>query len=202
MPEPTRVDLYVDPVCPFAWLALRWLGEVEQQRPLQLRVRLMSLAVLNEGREGHQPERDRGPDSAWRPVRVGTALATRRGEPALREFVQAFGRRYHDRGERGRDEVLRAVLAELGAQDLYAAADSTEYDENVRRVHHEGMDPVGDEVGTPTLHVDGVAFFGPITTRIPRGEEAGKLFDGAYQMASYPYFFELKRSRTEAPQFD
>ncbi|MET0190453.1 MAG: disulfide bond formation protein DsbA, partial [Pseudonocardia sediminis] len=162
MSGPTRVDLYVDPVCPFAWLAFRWLLEVERERELDLHVRLMSLAVLNEGREGHTPEADKGLDSAWRPVRVGTALVERRGEPVLRDYVWEFGHRFHDRGERGRDDVLRAVLTELDADDLYPAADSGELDEIVRRVHHEGMDPVGDEVGTPVLHVGGTAFFGPV----------------------------------------
>ena len=136
-----------------------------------------------------------------RSAELAGELATRRGEPALREFVQAFGRRYHDRGERGRDEVLRAVLAELGAQDLYAAADSTEYDENVRRVHHEGMDPVGDEVGTPVLHVAGTAFFGPVLGAAPRGQQALDMLDGAVLLARNPMFYELKRSRTGGLDF-
>ncbi len=199
----TRVDLYVDPVCPFAWLAFRWLiDEVEPVRDLDLRVRLMSLAVLNEGRDGHTPEADKGTDSAWRPVRVGHALAERRGDAVVREFVRAFGTRFHDRGERGRDEVLRAVLAGMGAEDLHAAADSDERDETVRRVHHQGMDPVGNEVGTPVLHVGDVAFFGPVLGAVPRGQDALEMFDGAVRLARFPAFYELKRSRSHGITFD
>ncbi|WP_132426333.1 disulfide bond formation protein DsbA [Pseudonocardia endophytica] len=197
-----RVDLYVDPVCPFAWLAFRWLlDEVEPQRELDLHVRLMSLAVLNEGREGHTPEADKGDDSAWRPVRVGHALAEQRGEQVIRDFVRAFGTRFHDRELRGRDRVLREVLSELDAEDLYAAADSDERDDTVRRVHAEGMEPVGNDVGTPVLHVDGVAFFGPVLGAVPRGQDALDMFDGAVRLARFPAFYELKRSRSQGISF-
>lgn len=193
----TRVDLFVDPVCPFAWIAFRWLTEeVEPARELDLTVRLMSLAVLDEGRAGHTPEQDRGTDSAWRPVRVGTVLRRERGEPGLREFVRAFGARYHRDGERGRDEVLRAVLDGLGAADAYRAADDPAHDDAVRREHAAGTGPVGDDVGTPVLHVGGAAFFGPVLGSVPRGREALDAFDGAVLLARNPMFYELKRSRT------
>lgn len=199
---PPRVDFYFDPVCPFAWITARWIAEVERQRPLDVHFRLMSLAVLNEGREGAVPESQRGLDSAWRPVRVGAALAEQRGELTLRKYYEEFAFRFHNQRMRGRDAVIRAVLSALDAEDFYAYADTSEYDEVARKSHAEGMDPVGLEVGTPTIHIDGVALFGPILNAVPKGQDALDIFDGTLLLARNPNFFELKRSRSVGMNFD
>jgi len=202
MARPTPVDFYFDPLCPYAWIASRWILEVEKQRDLELRFRLMSVAVLNERRPKQIVKRLLRMKGSWRPVRLGAAVEARWGEPALREFYTGFGTRYHEQGRRDRDALLAEVLAEMNAEDLGSAPDGTDYDEAERRSHHEGMDPVGADVGTPTMHVDGVAFFGPVLHSVPRGQQALDMFDGALLLARNPDFFELKRTLTGRPRFD
>jgi hypothetical protein len=200
----TEVGFWFDPLCPWAWVTSRWMLEVEQVRDVSVRWHVMSLAVLNEGRDLPEEYRE-GLAKAWGPVRVFMAAAAGHGDQVLLPLYTAFGNRFHVAGEGPEldDTLLVEVLREVGLpEELALAAHETTYDEDLRASHHRGMDPVGEDVGTPVIHVAGTAFFGPVVTPTPRGEAAGLLWDGVRLVAGTDGFFEIKRTRTREPLVD
>ncbi|MDG4764579.1 DsbA family protein [Solwaraspora sp. WMMD406] len=208
MSDRQTVQMWFDPICPWAWLTSRWLLEVEQVRPVDVQFRVMSLSMLNEGRD-LGPEYNEMMLRAWGPVRVSVAVQEQHGDEAVRALYTALGNRIHlEKQELGPD-LYSAALTEAGLPvSLAGLADDPEWDGPLRASHSAGMAPVGMDVGTPVIHVpnsdgtDPVAFFGPVVTPAPKGEAAGRLWDGVLLVAGTPGFYELKRSRNESPTFD
>jgi 2-hydroxychromene-2-carboxylate isomerase len=205
-PDPSVVDFWFDPVCPYSWTASRWLAEVERRRPLRVRHHVMSLYLLNEHRIDISAAYRQNVESSRGPSRVATAAVTRFGEHVLDGFYTAFGELVFDHWRRPSGAeyhaAIRAALTRVGLPgDLEDAMESDEHDETLRCNHNAGFASVGGEVGTPIMHIDDVAFFGPVLNGIPRGDEAVRVFDGARLLAGYPQFFELKRTRVRPPVF-
>ncbi|TDT80520.1 DSBA-like thioredoxin domain-containing protein [Arthrobacter sp. AG258] len=201
-PAKNKADFWFDPLCPFAWITSRWIGEVEAVRDIETEWHVMSLAVLNEGRD-LEPAYRESMDNAWGMVRVIIAAREGHGPQVIKPLYDAMGTLIHERGEKDRSEVIAKALAECGLPESLADAAATDaFDAELRASHEEGISLVGQDVGTPVVAFNGTAFFGPVLTRIPRGEVAGELWDATTAIAGYPHFFELKRSRTESPEFD
>lgn len=207
MPEnavaaPEKADFWFDPACPFAWATSRWIGEVEQVRNIKVDWHVMSLSVLNENNDGLPAEYKELMERAWGPVRVIMAAVQEHGAEFIKPLYDAMGTHIHNNANKDMADVIAKSLAEVGLPaELAAAATTDAYDVALRASHAEGISQVGQDVGTPIVSFNGTAFFGPVITRIPRGEEAGKMWDATVTLAGFPYFFEIKRSRTEFPQF-
>ena len=197
------LDFWFDATCPWAWMTSRWALEVEKVRDVKVAFHPMSLSVLNEGREELPEEYKENMKLAWGPARVVTAAMVEHGPEVLADLYTALGTLIHVEGRRDFDEVIPAALAEAGLPaELAQAANTDTYDEQLRASHKEGIDKVGEDVGTPVISLGEVAFFGPVVSPAPKGEAAGKLFDGVLAVASTDGFFELKRTRTVGPIFD
>ena len=198
----TTVDFWFDPTCPWAWMTSRWMLEVEKVRDVKTVFHVMSLSVLNDGRDLPEDYLAHMKD-AWLPARAALLVEQRHGSEKLRDFYTEIGTRFHLRQEPKTPDVVRAALAAVGAdEDIADLAQTDAFDDDLRRSHHEGMDPVGDEVGTPVLRINGMSLFGPVISPAPKGEEAGSLFDGVEKVTAYPGLFELKRTRTVGPILD
>lgn len=196
------VDFWFDPLCPWAWMSSRWILAAAKVRDLSPRFHVMSLAVLTEGQDRSE-EYEKMMAKAWGPVRVCIAAEESHGNEVLLPLYTALGERFHPGGRDLSHEVIGEALAEAGLPStLLAAADDDTWDEKLRASHHDGMDRVGMDVGTPVISVEGVSFFGPVVTPAPKGEAAGKLWDGVVLVAATPGFYELKRTRNEGPIFD
>jgi 2-hydroxychromene-2-carboxylate isomerase len=204
MPEQefTPVDFWFDPICPWAWIASRWLLEVAELRPVRPRWHVMSLSVLNEGKPGLPERYTELLAKGWGPVRVCIAAEQKAGPEVLGPLYTALGTRFHHDKAPLERATIDAALAEVGLPaDLADAMDSADYDEALRASHADGMNRVGYEVGTPVISVNGTSFFGPVVSPIPRGQDAARLWDGVMLVAKTDGFFELKRSRTRDPIF-
>jgi 2-hydroxychromene-2-carboxylate isomerase len=201
--ERETADFWFDPLCPWAWLASRWILNASEVRPIEVQWHIMSLAYLNADKPDLSEEYRTLLAEAWGPVRVCIAAEQAFGPEALLPLYTALGNRFHLEGKPKDRATIEEALTEAGLPTSLAdAADSDEYDEALKKSHHAGMDQVGYEVGTPVISVKGVAFFGPVITPAPKGEAAGVLWDGVLAVAGTPGFFELKRSRDVAPIFD
>jgi hypothetical protein len=203
----TFADMWFDPKCPWAWNTSRWLLEVEAVRDVEVRFHVMSLWLLNRDREGLEPWYERWLSDTLGPVRVLVAAEQKYGTPVLRALYTALGDRIHHEKVPIGPDLYAGALAELGlAPELAEAAESADHDEALLLSHHAGLDPVGEDLGTPAVHVPGpagvTAFFGPVVSPVPRGEAAGRLWDGVLAVAGTPGFFELKRGRTGSPRVD
>ncbi|MDM7855962.1 mycothiol-dependent nitroreductase Rv2466c family protein [Cellulomonas alba] len=199
-PRPT-VDFWFDPACPWAWMTSRWIDEVAERRDVEVRWHVMSLSVLNEGRDLPESYR-RLMDESWAPVRVIVAAARDHGDKVIKPLYDAMGTRRHPGRRSDTAAIVAEALEEVGLPaDLATVGETDEVDGLLRASHAEAIALVGDDVGTPVVAVDGVGYFGPVVTPAPTGQAALDLFDGLVLMTRVPGFYELKRSRTAGPSF-
>ncbi|WP_152363254.1 disulfide bond formation protein DsbA [Microlunatus speluncae] len=200
-----EVPFWFDPLCPWAWITSRWLLEVEQVRAVKADWRIMSLAYLNlvqRNGEGLSPEYRQLMERAWGNVRVCAAAADRHGPGVLGPLYTAIGIRLHNQRRREDPTIITDALAEVGlTPSLANVATTTEFDALVIASHREAFDAVGLDVGTPILRIAETTLFGPVVTPCPRGEAAGRLWDGLVLIAQTDGFFELKRSRDRKASF-
>jgi len=200
-PAKTNADFWFDPACPFAWITSRWILEVEKVRDIEVTWHIMSLAFLNEDKDIPDQYRE-FLKTAWQPVRVVQAAKEKYGQEALLPLYTALGTRIHIEKQDKDRAMIESALEEAGLDvSLADAMDDSSYDDAIRESHRRGMDQVGNEVGTPTIAFNGHAFFGPVISKAPKGEDAGTMWDAFVTLSAFDHFYELKRSRTEDLDF-
>jgi 2-hydroxychromene-2-carboxylate isomerase len=201
MTSKTNADFWFDPLCPFAWITSRWILEVEKVRDIEVTWHVMSLGYLNQDKDIPDEYRE-FLKTAWQPVRVVMAAEQKYGKEVLLPLYTAMGTRIHI-GKQEKDRaMIEAALSDAGLDiGLADAMDDSSYDEAIKASHHLGMDQVGNEVGTPTIAFEGRAFFGPVISKAPTGEDAGRMWDAFVTLSAFDHFYELKRSRTEDLDF-
>jgi hypothetical protein len=199
----TKVEMWFDTLCPWAWMTSRWLVEVAKVRDISIQWNVMSLFFLNESRSHISADYLDNAKKALGPLRIIVAAERLYGNQVAGELYTAFGEEIHLNKMKFSPELNSKVLGKFSFPvDLLPFADDVSLDELILKSHKAGIDRVGEDVGTPIVSIEGISFFGPVISPAPKGEDAGKLFDGAFAVASYPGFFEMKRTRTVGPIFD
>jgi hypothetical protein len=198
----TKAEFWFDPVCPWAFITSRWILEVEKVRDIEISWNIFSLPHLNKDRE--MPERYKTIfANSWSSARVIKAVENQYGKEKTLRLYTAISTRIHVKKESVSQDLLNDALNEIGVDSKYALEmNNSDWDKEIIQSHERGIELVGDDVGTPIIAINGIGFFGPVISPAPKGEEAGKLWDGVVLAASYPGFFEIKRSRTVGPIFD
>ncbi|OBH40127.1 DsbA family protein [Mycobacterium mantenii] len=193
-----KVTMWLDPVCPFSWNTARWLRAVAERTGMAIDWRLMSLAVLNEGRELPPPQQARMRDSQ-QIGRLMAAVARDGGADGWAAAYFAFGERYFDHSEPVDAKLIAHVLMTVGVGGGAAAAVSDEsLDVWIRQQHQAAQDALGETGGSPILRIDGHTFFGPVLTGVPAEEDAAAVFDAVAILAATPQFTQLQRPRSAA----
>lgn len=202
-----NVTMWFDVSCPFAWMTSRWLKEVQKVRDVQVEFTPMSLAILNEGADIPE-DYARKMEANWGPARVFARVKDAEPEK-VGDLYTAMGEIVHGEGENGKEgpgaynQVIAKGLEKVGLDPSYAdAANTDDADASLKKYHQAAMDAVGEDSGTPVVQIGEGTFFGPVITRLPEGEEAGEIFDAVLRLGAFPYFFEMKRSRSEVPQIE
>jgi predicted DsbA family dithiol-disulfide isomerase len=198
----TKAEFWFDPMCPWAFITSRWILEVEKVRDIEVSWNIFSLPHLNKDREMSDKYVAIFANS-WSCARVIKAVENQFGKEKTLPLYTAISTRIHVQKESVSTDLLMDALKEIGIDTkIVQEMNNSDWDKEIIESHERGIKIVGNDVGTPIIAINGIGFFGPVISPAPKGEEAGKLWDGVVLSGSYPGFFEIKRSRTVGPIFD